>query len=51
MKTYQTYGYWVAEGRGPLRPIIAEGSTRREAVAGWAECFHNQVKEKYGQAH
>ncbi len=35
-------GTWVAWGKGYLRPIIAEGATRKEAWNGYAELYEQQ---------
>ncbi len=44
MKVYLTTGgYWLAEGDGPLRKILAEGATRREAWGAYAACYSNQL--------
>lgn len=38
--------YWLARGRGPLRQIVAEGSTRAEARKYWLQQYHTQREEK-----
>ena len=38
----QMDGSWTATGMGPLRVILAEGGTRREAVFGWAVVWREQ---------
>ncbi len=37
--------YWLAEGNGPMRRIIAEGSTRLEAMRRYAEIYARQYAE------
>lgn len=39
--------HWLAEGAGPLRPILSEGATRAEAVGGYAELFAKQERADY----
>jgi len=38
---------WVAAGKGPLRPIICEGSSRKAAMDSWHESFEAQQSEEY----
>ena len=35
---------WLATGRGPLRPIVVEAGTRREAVVAFADVLREQLK-------
>ncbi len=41
-------GSWIASGKGPLRKIVAEGNSRREAMYNWAAqhaAQHQQLQE------
>jgi hypothetical protein len=38
--------YWLATGNGPLRKIIAEGGTRKEAVHAFSSQFKQQQQER-----
>lgn len=37
---------WMAMGSGPIRPILAEGQTRAEAVRGYGTLFHEQLNQR-----
>ena len=37
--------HWIAQGPGELRPIIAEGDTRKEAVEGYTKLYSDQYAE------
>ena len=37
---------WVAAGKGPLRPIIVEAVTQRDARLAWTEDFEAQQLEE-----
>jgi hypothetical protein len=37
-------GYWLAFGDGPLRRILVEGSSRREALRAFWGVWHEQEK-------
>ena len=38
--------YWLAQGEGPLRPIIAEGGTRDEARKLWNQTYGEQYAQE-----
>ena len=41
---------WLAAGKGIIRPILTEGETREQAIAGWRESFSAQKSEEYEMA-
>ncbi len=38
---------WVAAGNGRMRPIIAEGDCRQDAVKAYRAIFDHQLGEEY----
>ncbi len=38
---------WVAAGNGRMRPIIAEGDCRQDAVKAYKANFEHQIGEEY----
>ena len=50
MNTERVYegenGYWLASGNGPLRTILVEAETRREALRAFMDRWHRQDSER-----
>ncbi len=52
MKVWITLGgYWLAQGNGPVRLILAEGGTRQEAMLNWTSQYREQRREPCDIAH
>ena len=39
-------GSWCASGKGYLRPIVADGASRKEAVANYGATYLDQQNEE-----
>jgi hypothetical protein len=49
--TRNSDGTFCAAGNGPIRPIAADGMTRREAIQHWSHAFAEQRIEVHNQNH